>query len=243
MRKTFLVMLMLVLVATPCFAQEIEADGYLALEGTLWLALDRDEYDNYIGFDKGEIYTITKQPDDTASCAARSQLPSNTKCYYTTLPFLAMFIYEDQYMEGKYFDLGLMLPHLSIGLIFSNTVPIIFPQVAIKVNSNWVFSKEDGSRYSGWMRKSLETARKRTGIPRFTLHDLRHTFASHLVMEGVDLPTVQKLLGHSKITTTMIYAHLAPDHLKNAMHRLSLRFNNNGTIMAQSPKINKPTGC
>ena len=138
MKKTILIVLMLVMIATPCFAQEIEPDGYLTLEGTLWLALDRDEYDNYIGFDKGEIYTITKQPDDTERCTARSQLPSNIKCYYTTLPFLAMFIYEHQYMEGKYFDLGLMLPHLSIGLIFSNPVHIIFPQAAIKVDSNWV---------------------------------------------------------------------------------------------------------
>ena len=104
----------------------------------------------------------------------------------------------------------------------------------IQVKGNWVFSKDDGSRFSGWVRKSIETARKKAGIQRFTLQSLRHTFASHLVMEGVDLPTVQKLMGHSKITTTMIYAHLAPDHLKNAIHRLGSRFKNNGTIVAQS---------
>jgi len=39
-------------------------------------------------------------------------------------------------------------------------------------------------------------------------------------MEGVDLATVQKLLGHSDITMTMIYAHLSPDHLKAAVERL-----------------------
>jgi site-specific recombinase XerD len=95
-----------------------------------------------------------------------------------------------------------------------------------------VFSKENGSRYSGWM----ETAGKKAGNPRFTLHDLRHTFASHLVMQGVDLPTVQKLMGHSKISTTMIYTHLAPDHLKKAIYRLSSRFDN-GTNLAQDQKI------
>jgi len=48
----------------------------------------------------------------------------------------------------------------------------------------------------------------------------RHTFASHLVMSGVDLPTVKKLMRHSDIQTTMIYAHLAPDHLSDAVNKL-----------------------
>lgn len=46
-----------------------------------------------------------------------------------------------------------------------------------------------------------------------TPHTLRHTFASHLVMRGVPLSTVQKLLGHAKISTTEIYAHLCPQHV------------------------------
>lgn len=46
---------------------------------------------------------------------------------------------------------------------------------------------------------------------------LSHTIASHLVMKGVDLPTVKKLMGHSDIQTNMIYAYLAPDHLADAI--------------------------
>jgi site-specific recombinase XerD len=41
-------------------------------------------------------------------------------------------------------------------------------------------------------------------------------------MNGVDLPTVQKLMGHSDIQTTLIYSHLAPDHLADAVNRLEL---------------------
>jgi site-specific recombinase XerD len=42
-------------------------------------------------------------------------------------------------------------------------------------------------------------------------------------MAGVDLTTVSKLMGHTDITTTMIYAHLAPDHLANAVTKLSFK--------------------
>ena len=52
------------------------------------------------------------------------------------------------------------------------------------------------------------------------VHKLRHTFASHLVQNGVDLYTVSKLLGHSSIKTTEIYAHLSPVTLASAVEKL-----------------------
>ncbi len=74
------------------------------------------------------------------------------------------------------------------------------------------------------LRKALRQTAAKSGIDDFTrIHSLRHTFASHLVMRGVDLPTVQKLLGHSDIQTTMIYSHLAPDHLSDAVNKLALK--------------------
>ncbi len=62
-------------------------------------------------------------------------------------------------------------------------------------DSPWVFCKKNGERY-GNVRKAFEGAKKRAGIVDFRFHDLRHTFASHLVMAGVDLKTVQELLGY-----------------------------------------------
>ncbi len=52
------------------------------------------------------------------------------------------------------------------------------------------------------------------------VHKWRHTFASHLVMRGVDIATVSKLLGHHSIEMTMKYSHLAPDHLQTAVNQL-----------------------
>jgi integrase len=53
-----------------------------------------------------------------------------------------------------------------------------------------------------------------------TLHDLRHTFASHLSMAGVSIPVIKEYLGHSDIATTMIYAHLSPDHQHREIDKL-----------------------
>ena len=81
------------------------------------------------------------------------------------------------------------------------------------------------------IRKSYKTALKSVGIENFRFHDLRHTFASQLVMAGVDLNTVRDLLGHKDIKMTLRYSHLSCNHKKlavNALDRL------NGTNMAQS---------
>lgn len=70
-------------------------------------------------------------------------------------------------------------------------------------------------------RRWLEEAAKKAGVKDFHWHDLRHTFASRLVMNGVDIRTVQQLLGHKNITMTMKYAHLAEDHRQAAAEKMN----------------------
>ena len=89
-----------------------------------------------------------------------------------------------------------------------------------KKEGRWVFSTTGGQQ-PRHLREDLIRLCKRLNIEKANLHTFRHTFASHLVMKGVDLPTVQKLLGHRDISTTMIYAHLAPNHLAGAVKKLS----------------------
>ena len=61
---------------------------------------------------------------------------------------------------------------------------------------------------------------KKAKIESFRFHDLRHTCASRLVQRGADIYEVKEILGHSNVTTTERYAHLAPGDLREAMSKL-----------------------
>ena len=87
------------------------------------------------------------------------------------------------------------------------------------LDSPYVFCNINGRPFCN-VRRSFETALKKAGITDFRFHDLRHTFASWLVMSGVDLKTVQELLGHKTIEMTMRYSHLSPAHKRVAVQML-----------------------
>jgi integrase len=70
------------------------------------------------------------------------------------------------------------------------------------------------------VRAAFESACERAKLIDFHFHDLRHTFASWLVMRGRPLKEVQELLGHQTITMTMRYAHLSSDRLRDAVASL-----------------------
>lgn len=71
------------------------------------------------------------------------------------------------------------------------------------------------------IKRAWKVAKKKAGIENFRFHDLRHTVASRLVNAGVPLPTVQKVMTHSDITTTMKYVHTPDEEMFKAIEVLN----------------------
>lgn len=87
--------------------------------------------------------------------------------------------------------------------------------------SDYVFiNKQTGLPYTD-IHKSFTTVLKEANIENFRFHDLRHSVATRLVEKNIDLVVVKEILGHSKIDTTMRYAHAVPKRKIEAINVLN----------------------
>ncbi|MGR3219492.1 MAG: tyrosine-type recombinase/integrase [Candidatus Anammoxibacter sp.] len=101
------------------------------------------------------------------------------------------------------------------------------------IDDSYVFRDQKTNKPYQSVKKSFATACKRAKIQSFRFHDMRHTFASQLVMAGVSLAVVKELLGHKTLTMTLRYSHLAPGQKVNAVNLLD----NNLTIGEENGKV------
>jgi len=88
-----------------------------------------------------------------------------------------------------------------------------------RVKNDYAFTYQ-GNRIKTDICGSLRTVLNKAGLRDVTLHTLRHTFASQLVMAGVALKEVQELMGHQSFETTIQYVHLSEDHVKRQVLKL-----------------------
>jgi site-specific recombinase XerD len=90
---------------------------------------------------------------------------------------------------------------------------------------HWLFSGKDGNRPLpiATAQKVFSTAKQRAGIQHgHGIHCLRHSFATHLMEAGVALPVIQRLMGHSCLSTTAKYLHVTSQHLSSLGSPLDL---------------------
>jgi len=97
----------------------------------------------------------------------------------------------------------------------------IFQNTESNNNEKFVFISSERLPYTNSvLQKTWMKVRNELGI-NYRLHDFRHTFCSYLILRGVDIKTVQMLMGHSDVRTTMqIYSHVQTVHLQKAVEKL-----------------------
>jgi integrase len=121
----------------------------------------------------------------------------------------------------------------------NKTLKAYLDKLPQRIDGGYVFYDPRTDKPYQDIKKSFARALKNAGVKDFHFHDLRHTFASHLVMKGVDIMTVKELLGHKTLAMTLRYAHLAPSHKIRAVDVLDDTYNDktNYTKNIQSEEV------
>jgi integrase len=120
------------------------------------------------------------------------------------------------------------------GIPMSEMVVGALKAIRVRDISGRVFPISDWS-----LRNAFGKTMKKAGITDFRIHDMRHTFATRLIQNGVDLYTVQKLLGHERIEMTQRYAHHCAETLRPAiavLDKLS-QFHHNQRILEENGAV------
>lgn len=111
----------------------------------------------------------------------------------------------------------------------NDTLRVTLQGIIPRLDVPYVFCDPRNGKALQDVKRSFATALRKAKLHDFHFHDLRHTFASHLVMASVDITTVKELLGHKTLTMTLRYAHLAPSHRVNAVNILDGVLNEKST--------------
>jgi integrase len=170
---------------------------------------------------------LKKLEEVLASIASSSRSSQYTVAAIWLLIFTGCRLGEvlDLQWEGVHLEDGyLYLKDSKVGV---RTIPLndkakqLFTPLQKQEGNPYVFCGKLSGKPLNNINKTWHKVRTLSGIPDVRIHDLRHSFASFALKQGIDLYTVSKLLGHKNISTTTRYAHLELDHLKKATNKVA----------------------
>jgi len=111
------------------------------------------------------------------------------------------------------------------------TVPLSHEALAVLlgtrklgVSADYIFPNPETGRPYVTIFHTWDRCRRAAGLADVRIHDLRHSFASALINNGMTIYDVKEALGHANIVTTQRYAHLAPDRLRSAVHQAGVHY-------------------
>jgi len=152
--------------------------------------------------------------------------------YYKFLTYTGMRAGELRYLEWSDIDRDLGLIYIQSKTFFHpktysiRSIPINRKLAAVITQiphgPKWVFDDGKGNHgfTDNWALRILKNILIKNQLPDGKLYTFRHTFASHLVMAGVDIGTIKELMGHSSISTTQQYMHVSGQSKRDAVNKL-----------------------
>jgi len=142
---------------------------------------------------------------------------------------------QGELLQLSYEDMDLEKGLLYFGRTKNRKLKTIPMNKAVKEAVEWLLKHRYTDYLFSWpwgeqigrttIYDAFKKACSESKVKEMRFHDLRHTAASYLVMEGVDLPTVKEILGHREIEMTLRYSHLAPGHKAKAVEKLGEALN------------------
>ena len=148
-------------------------------------------------------FTALPKPDVETPTGARRNEITQAKWDYVDFERRTLFVPLSK--SGKPRFIALNEPALALLSAWHQTA-----------SCDWIFPSGRTGKPCPALFYPWDRIRKRAGLPDVRLHDLRHSYASYLVNNGVSIYVVQQLLGHTQTRTTQRYAHLDRDTLNDA---------------------------
>lgn len=120
-----------------------------------------------------------------------------------------------------------MIRHIPMNDVMNS---LLAEQLRKQTDPKYVFTDEGGKPFNPdhFCKRIFHPLLEKAGVKKIRFHDLRHTFASQFMMRGGNIYDLQKILGHSSVTMTQIYAHLSPQHLKKAIQIVNFKADDEG---------------